>query len=862
MATGDRAEPTVPPPTARLVTLVDTPADGVRRAGDLLAVAGCLLGIVVVILLVMHGRGTTEAVTRDVQAAARQAAPTLLQLPFALFGGFVMALVPPVVLLELAVRRFWRSLVAAVVAAVVGLALAEVVGLALEQFTPALHTALIWGRAVSGPSSWGVDPEVTGVVALLAATGSTSRSRVVRTGRALLAGMLVLTIIEGEAPLTGVLFAVLLGVAVGRGTRFATGGYVNRSTGTDLVRAILRSGVDATQVIRVDPPPRGRPVAAATVTTYAGVGYAEYPRDAGAPRDELVRSRGIPSGVSQPSTPTLTSSLYRRYDVLDAAGTHIDAVVLDADRQVVGLLQAAWDRLRLTGGVRRPVASVDQAADRLALLTLAARDAGVRTPALRGMARSRDSVVLVFERVERARSFTASLGVAGAPVPTQVLDAEVDDLWAQLRAAHAAGVAHLDLSGETVQVDGGGRVWFTGWFEGQVGSSELSRRIDMVQVLVLTAIMFGPKRAMAAAERNLTEEQLAQVAPLLQPPVLPGPTRRAADDVKGLLRELRERLVGLVPAADVEPIQLTRFSMMSVITATVLVGAVWTVLTTMNITEISAAISGASPWWVLVAFGVQLLSYWGGAVTLAAYTPERIGVWNATEVHLASSVVDLVAPAAIGSASVNLRFLNRRGISTPLGVATVTLVQISQIVTTVVMLAMLALGTGFALPSARPTRGVVLAVGVVLLALAGAATVPAVRTWIAAKVGPAIDQARPRLTWLLSNPRRMAAGVAGNIVMTVSYVGAFAASVAAFGVSLPLSTLTITYLASNSAGSVIPTPGGIGPVEAALTGGLTVAGVSPALALSIALVFRFVTFWVNIPIGWLYLRRLQRRNLL
>lgn len=155
MATGDRAEPTVPPPTARLVTLVDTPADGVRRAGDLLAVAGCLLGIVVVILLVMHGRGTTEAVTRDVQAAARQAAPTLLQLPFALFGGFVMALVPPVVLLELAVRRFWRSLVAAVVAAVVGLALAEVVGLALEQFTPALHTALIWGRAVSGPSSWG-----------------------------------------------------------------------------------------------------------------------------------------------------------------------------------------------------------------------------------------------------------------------------------------------------------------------------------------------------------------------------------------------------------------------------------------------------------------------------------------------------------------------------------------------------------------------------------------------------------------------------------------------------------------------------------------------------------------------------------
>lgn len=884
---------TTEPARARRVQLVDTPHTRVRRAGDLVALAGCLLGMVLVVLLAVHGRETAEAVTRDVKAAAEQAAPTLLQLPVAVFGGLVTTFSPLAVLGEVALRRRWRVLAAAAGALVAAVVLAEGLALVLSRFDPELLAWLTRPRAASGSEgamSW-VDAEVAGVAAMLTATGTSSRSRIVRGTWGLLGVVLALAVVEGQAAPTGTLFVVLLGVAVGLATRYLTGGYADRATGIDLVRAILRAGVDAARVVRVDPPPRDPAPTAAAVTTYAGVGYLETGHDGATPRDELVplrRSRETheTTGVSHPASPG-GAGIYRRYQVTDRAGADLEAVVLDADRQVVGLLRAVWDRFRLTGGVRRPVTSVDQAADRLALLVLAATDAGVRTPALRGIARSRDSVVVLFDQVPQARSIAARAGLAGRPGHIEVADAPgpgaprhmhehaqthvsvdgvvdgvVDDLWRQLGAAHAVGVAHLDLSADTVLVDADGRVWITGWFVGEVGCSELSRRIDLVQALTLTAILLGPQRALDVAGRNLTEAELTAIAPLLQSPVLPATTRKATDDLKGLLGSLREHLVGLVPEADVEPLQLSRFSVKSVITATVLVVAVWTVLTTMNFAEISAAMSGASPWWVLAAFGIQLLSYWGGAVTLAAYSPERIGVWPATEVHMAGSVVDLVAPAAIGGATVNLRFLNRRGVSTPLGVATVALVQISQVVTTVLLLVVVALGTGFALPSTRPSRGLVIGVLAVLLAVAGALCVPAVRRWVGAKVGPAVEQARPRVTWLLANPKRLAIGMAGNLVMTLSYVGAMAASVAAFGVSLPLATLAITYLLSNSAGSAVPTPGGIGPVEAALTAGLTVAGVSPALALSIALVFRFVTFWVNIPIGWVYFRRLQRHGLL
>lgn len=59
----------------------------------------------------------------------------------------------------------------------------------------------------------------------------------------------------------------------------------------------------------------------------------------------------------------------------------------------------------------------------------------------------------------------------------------------------------------------------------------------------------------------------------------------------------------------------------------------------------------------------------------------------------------------------------------------------------------------------------------------------------------------------------------------------------------------------------MPVPGGIGAVELALTSGLTAAGITYAVALSSSMVFRLVTFWIRIPLGWFALQHLQKRNL-
>ena len=126
------------------------------------------------------------------------------------------------------------------------------------------------------------------------------------------------------------------------------------------------------------------------------------------------------------------------------------------------------------------------------------------------------------------------------------------------------------------------------------------------------------------------------------------------------------------------------------------------------------------------------------------------------------------------------------------------------------------------------------------------------------KLEPTYRQVWPRLVWVLTNPARLVVGIGGTMLLTAFYILSFAASLWAFGYPLPFSVLAITYLASNTVGSVVPSPGGIGPVEVALTAGLVAAGIPSGVALSTAIVYRVVTFWIPIPAGWLSLQRLQK----
>ncbi|NDR52817.1 MULTISPECIES: lysylphosphatidylglycerol synthase domain-containing protein [unclassified Actinomyces] len=890
----DKSDQAYPSPAATAVPrsttlLVDAPERRLRRAEDLLDLVVAGLGLTFMVILAAYAHATTTGVTQDVQNALAVVLRRILVFPLQAVEGLLTFTVPVVVIMHSLLRRAWHTAGGALLAGAGGFALAWLSLHALDAWGPAILASGLTVTA-SGTARVGISTVFATLAGLLTGAGDRRSSPVIRYTWTAVWIVVGLAVLRSAITLPGAVISILLGRLPGLAVRYAFGVDDTRAHGIALVRALRRAGIDAVRVVRMDRAPDAR---AWTVETAAPLGYTERvretpltspavldakagpadPQDAGtdppaSPQPEATApippedtSTIVPAHdvdlaaiLAEASSAALTEgqlSAHRLYAVWDSAGVRRDVTVLDADRQVAGFLATLWDRVRVKGLSPERDLSVRSAAEHAALMILEAGRAGVRTPALVGIAEADESVVLVTDHVRGARAL-ADLD--------EISDDVLSDLWDQVSRAHKAGLAHRELDSAAVVLDDSGAVWLLGWDSGETISSELSRRVDLAQVLALTASLTDVERAITAASRSLTTQQLASIAPMLQQVVLPAATREAMGRRGKVLQELRDALVDLTPTAHAEPAKLTRFSPRTVIMAIVGLVALWTLLARMNIEQITDAVAGANLWWILGALIFSLATYVGAGLALVAFSPVKLPLWKSTEVHLASSVVSLVAPAGVGGAAINLRFLARKGVPTAIGVATVALVQVVQFVVTVVLLIIVAATTGQSTSLTLPS-GWVLVIAVALVAVVATALfIPKVRSWVWEKIEPTYRQVWPRLVWVMSNPGRLALGIGGTLLLSLSYILSFGASLWAFGHTLSFSVLAITYLAANTVGSVVPSPGGIGPVEVALTAGLVTAGVPNGVALSTAVVYRLVTFWVPIPVGWLSLHRLQRHG--
>jgi uncharacterized protein (TIRG00374 family) len=121
------------------------------------------------------------------------------------------------------------------------------------------------------------------------------------------------------------------------------------------------------------------------------------------------------------------------------------------------------------------------------------------------------------------------------------------------------------------------------------------------------------------------------------------------------------------------------------------------------------------------------------------------------------------------------------------------------------------------------------------------------------------------LTGRLGSLRLPASGwvtvVMGAFLNWLADVGVLAASVVAVGAPVPWRDLLFAYGVGVVAQNVGVLPGGLGVVEGALALALMSAGVRHPLALAAVLVYRFISFWMVISVGWLtYLSGARRQG--
>ncbi len=853
---GHPEESLTPPVEKRLpgsVLVVDWLTQRRRRLTDLYAMFANLLGILVVLLLSVYAQSTTQGLTEDVQLAFQNVIRQLLLLPLSTIEVLFVLVAPAVVIIALTRRREYASIVSALATGTI----AGIVGWLLTQGIPSLPSTLTDSLTVnSGGSLRSLDVVILVLVAAITSAGDSSQMKSLRYTWYGIWIVLLIGVIRGTLTVPGMLVTVLLGRVFGMLGRWVLGFSDRRATPTDLVEAILATGLVPAQVIRATSTPESSQPHAWLITE----SDSQPDFAAGLVHPELlvsaVEEPVLPEGLMPQSRRQVFAD--RQYQVLTATGLECDLHVLDPSSAVVGTLGEVWNNLRLRG-LSRWISPTQKAnAERAVLTADVAKNAGVQTPGPLGIAEAGASIAVLWEKLPQTTSL-----IELHQNEEEISDEILLQAWQHLAEAHSRGAAHRNLDLDTLVVGEQGDLWILNWDQGEVATGELNRHIDRAQMLAHLALVAGPQRALAAAQQYFSLHELLALSVVLQPAILPPALRdqlRKTDylgELRTRLAEMSEQTGKTTPPA---PIRLQRFSMRTMLMVVLLGAIIIGVIGSLNFEQIVSAVQGASIWWAIAAFLIGSTTWAAAAMPLVAFAPKKIGLPLATVAQMGGSLANVVAPAGVGPAAFNLRFLTKQGITMPLAVATVTLVQISQFLTSVVLLVVIVVITGTSLDVPLPAMTIVWVAATVLALAASVLAIPKVRNWAWAKAKPTWEQIYPQLVWILGHPKELSFAMAGNLLGNLGYIGAFAASLAAFGYTLSPMTVTLTFLVSTTLGSVVPSPGGIGTVEAALTGGLQVAGVPPGIAVSAAVLYRLVTFYGRIPFGWVAMQYLGKKN--
>jgi uncharacterized protein (TIRG00374 family) len=140
--------------------------------------------------------------------------------------------------------------------------------------------------------------------------------------------------------------------------------------------------------------------------------------------------------------------------------------------------------------------------------------------------------------------------------------------------------------------------------------------------------------------------------------------------------------------------------------------------------------------------------------------------------------------------------------------------------------------------------------------------VPKLRRWLATAVRPRLKEVLSDLTGLAREPKRLLTIVIGCAATTLGMALALWASIAAFGGNASFVTVTVVTMVGGTLASAAPTPGGVGAVEAALIGGLAAFGVPTAIAVPSVLLYRVLTCWLPVFVGWPIMRWLTKKGMI
>jgi glycosyltransferase 2 family protein len=803
------------PPQPGAVQVTDYLERRIRKPVDLLRCFVSCIEIILVAAAAVAASATTAGIEKDIVGASKHLPYTLLVVAPTTLTLFAILIIPLLLAVRELVRRQFQRLAEAVATGLLAAVVTGIVNVALRRAVAGrLYDAIIMSRPGTSHAS-ALDPYLAGLVAYATIIGLSGRPGW-RNSLGIAIGLYALVHVGvGDTTALSLLITLLVGRAIGLGVRYAAGSPSVRPSAEEIAAALTTPDRPLTRMARTPPDP-------------------ETPKHRRAPR----------------------RAGSRHYAATTSDGDQQDVIVYDRDQQAAGALYRLYRSLLLRAQVSRGAPmSTDRTVERRALLSYAAEDAGAPTPRLRAVVRvGPEATVLAFDHHE---------GTTLADRNPGCTDEELKAIWDAVNVLHTHRVTHRSLTADRILLTDGGQVMLLDPGDGDVAASDLQIRLDVAQLIAELALVVGPDRAADLALEKAGADELVAVVPLLQRVALARPTRAALRRRRDVLPALRKRLLAAVPGGEVAPARLERIRFRTLVTMVATVAAVYLLAGELARESLGHVLRAADWHWSAVALALSALTYVAAALSLSGFVPGRLPFFRTLLAQLAGSFVTLVTPAAVGGAALNIRYLQRRKLLPAVAAASVGVSQVVAFVLHILLLVVfLALAGAVAKHPFEPPTWFYIVLAVLVVVAVTVLALPAGRRLLRARVAPTLGQVLPRLLEVAQQPRKLAEGIGGTLLLTAAYILCLAACVQAFHGSVAIASIAVVYLTGSALGSIIPTPGGLGAVEAALTAGLVATGLHGTEAASSVLLFRLLTFWLPVPFGWAALNYLERHEAL
>ncbi|MET9845781.1 lysylphosphatidylglycerol synthase transmembrane domain-containing protein [Streptomyces ossamyceticus] len=268
--------------------------------------------------------------------------------------------------------------------------------------------------------------------------------------------------------------------------------------------------------------------------------------------------------------------------------------------------------------------------------------------------------------------------------------------------------------------------------------------------------------------------------------------------------------------------------------------------------------------WLAAAVCATCLTWVAAAVTRQGALVERLPARRLLATQFAAGAANHLLPSGLGASAVNLRFMTVCGVPPARSSAALALYLLAESVARLGLLLALLLAfpgalrigpllpDGSTAPLLAAVAGVVCAAGLALL------LVRRLRTTVCGFVRTAFSEARSVHT----RPVRVLALWGGSLAFPALQAAGLAAVGLALGLRIPVLHMAVAYLAATVAVALVPTPGGLGSVDAALVVALIAAGAPAAVATAVVLAYRVITLWLPLLPGALTLGALVRLKVL